>query len=149
MHEHSDRETHNLDSSSDNEKEMEKELYPQSTKVDELEARLNAMANRSELREEGVIRPYPAEWDTAPYPPKFKAPTLQPFDGTGSPNQHIYYFKSQTGDVVANDAILTRLFIGTLKGVAFEWFMKLPAGSIQKWVDLERLFLARFFEDDT
>ena len=50
---------------------------------------------------------------------------------------------------MANDAILIWLFIGTLKGVAFEWFMKLPAGSIKKWVDLEMLFLARFFEDDT
>jgi len=27
--------------------------------------------------------------------------------------------------------------------------MKLPAGSIEKWVDLEKLFLARFFDDDT
>ncbi|ONK72711.1 uncharacterized protein A4U43_C04F22340 [Asparagus officinalis] len=27
--------------------------------------------------------------------------------------------------------------------------MKLPAGSIKKWVDLERLFLARFSDDDT
>jgi hypothetical protein len=44
---------------------------------------------------------------------------------------------------------MARLFIGTLKGIAFEWFMKLPAGSINKWVDLERLFLARFFEDDS
>ena len=26
--------------------------------------------------------------------------------------------------------------------------MKLPAGSIKKWADLEKLFLARFFEDD-
>ena len=41
------------------------------------------------------------------------------------------------------------LFISTLKGIAFQWFMKLPAGSINKWADLERLFLARFFEDDT
>jgi len=96
-----------------------------------------------------VVKPYPVEWDIAPYPPKFKAPSLHTFDGTGSPNQHIYYFKSQTGNVVSNDAIMARLFIGTLKGVAFEWFMKLPAGSIKKWTDLEKLFLARFFEDDT
>jgi len=41
------------------------------------------------------------------------------------------------------------LFIGTLKGVAFEWFMKLYAGSIKTWANLEKLFLARFFEDDT
>jgi len=26
---------------------------------------------------------------------------------------------------------MARLFIGTLKGVAFEWFMKLSAGSIK------------------
>ena len=44
---------------------------------------------------------------------------------------------------------MAHLFIGTLKGVTFEWFMKLFAGSIEKWVDLEKLFLARFFEDDT
>jgi len=76
----------------------------------------------------------------APYPPMFKAPTLQTFDGKGSPNQHKYYFKSQIGNVVSND-ILTRLFISTLKGVAFEWFMKLPAGSMKKWAYLEKLFL--------
>ena len=40
------------------------------------------------------------------------------------------------------------MFIGTLKGIAFEWFMKLPEGSIKNWGDLEKLFLARFFEDD-
>ena len=27
--------------------------------------------------------------------------------------------------------------------------MKLPVDSIEKWVDLEKLFLTRFFEDDT
>ena len=39
-------------------------------------------------------------------------------------NQHIYYFRSQTGNVVSNDAIMARLFIGTLKGIAFEFFGK-------------------------
>jgi len=70
-----------------------------------------------------VVRPYPAEWYLIPYPPKFKAPTLQAFNGKGSQNQHIYYFKSQIGNVVANDANLVRLFIDTLKGLTFEWFM--------------------------
>ena len=44
---------------------------------------------------------------------------------------------------------MARLFIGTLKGITFEWFMKLPSGSIKTRADLEKLFLARFFEDDT
>jgi len=43
---------------------------------------------------------------------------------------------------------MPHLFIGTLKGVTFEWFMKLP-GSIKAWADLEKLFLAYFFKDDT
>jgi len=114
-----------------------------------LEKCLEAIANRSNLQETGVVRPYPVEWDVVPYPFKFKAPTLQTFDGKGSPNRHIYYFKSQTRNIVSNDAIMTRLFIGTLKGVAFEWFMKLHASSMKNWADLEKLFLAHFFEDDT
>ena len=86
-----------------------------SKRMNKLEHCLEVLANRKGLQEEGVVRPYPAEWDLVLYPPKFKAPTLQAFDSKGSLNQHIYYFKSQTGNVVANDAILARLFIGTLK----------------------------------
>jgi len=40
------------------------------------------------------------------------------------------------------------LFINNLKGVTFEWFMKLSAGSIKNWA-LEKLFQTHFFEDDT
>ena len=61
----------------------------------------------------------------------------------------MYYLKSQTENVVSNDAILAHLFISTLKGIAFEWFMKLQEGSIKNWGDLEKLFLTRFFEDDS
>ena len=43
---------------------------------------------------------------------------------------------------------MAHLFIGTLKGVAIECFMKLPVSSIKAWADLEKLFLARFFEDN-
>jgi len=44
---------------------------------------------------------------------------------------------------------MDHLFIGTLKGVAFEWFMKLRTGFIKTWVSLKKLFLVCFFEDDT
>ena len=83
------------------------------------------------------------------YPPKFKPSTLHTYDGKSSPNQHIYYFRSQTGNVISNDAIMARLFIGTLKGVAFDWFRSLPPGSINSWIDLKTRFLSRFYEDDT
>jgi len=102
-----------------------------SKRMSQLEQHMEALTNWKGLQEAGVVRPYPTEWDLVPYPPKFKAPTLQAFDGKESPNQHIYYFKSQTKNIVDNDDILARLFIGTLKGLAFEWFMKLPEGSIK------------------
>jgi len=44
---------------------------------------------------------------------------------------------------------MARLFIGTLKGVAFDWFRSLPANSINSWLDLKTRFLSRFYEDDT
>ena len=63
-------------------------------RMNELEKRLEAIANRSNLQQVGVVRPYPIEWDAPPYPSRFKEPTLHTFDGKGSSNQHIYYFKS-------------------------------------------------------
>jgi len=48
--------------------------------------------------------------------------------------------------MVSNNAIMARLFIGTLKEVTFKWFIKLPIGSIKTWADLEKLFLAHFFD---
>ena len=89
------------------------------------------------------------ESDSVPYPLKFKPPTLYTYDGKSSPNLHIYYFRSQTGNVIDNDAVMARLFIGTLKGLAFDWLRSLPPGTINSWIDLETWFLSRFYEDDT
>jgi len=44
---------------------------------------------------------------------------------------------------------MARLFIGTLKGIAFDWFRNLPPGSVNSWIDLETRFPSRFYEDDT
>src|SRR3954465_5406752 len=49
---------------------------------------------------------------------------------------------------MGNDPVRTRLFISTLKGVASDWFPKLPKGSITCWDDLDALFLSRFFEEE-
>jgi len=82
------------------------------------------------LKKIGMTRPYPLEWDLIPYPPKFKSPMLHTYDNKSSQNQHIYYFWSQTGNVLDNDAVIARLFISTLKGLAFDLFRSLPNGSI-------------------
>ena len=114
-----------------------------------IQAQITSLTQRDELKKVGAVCSYPLEWDSIPYPPKFKPPALHSYDGKSSPNQHIYYFRSQTGNIVGNDAIMARLFIGTLKGVAFDWFQSLPPGSINSWIDVETRFLSRFYEDDT
>jgi len=99
-----------------------------------IQAQIASLPQRDELKKVGAVRPYPLEWNSVPYPPKFKPPMLHSYDGKSSPNQHIYYFRSQTGNVVGNDAIMARLFIGTLKGITFDWSGVFPrTPSIPGW----------------
>ena len=51
--------------------------------------------------------------------------------------------------MIDNDAIMAKLFIGTLKRVSFDWFRSLPNGSINSRVNLKTRLLSRFYEDDT
>jgi len=113
-----------------------------------LEEQVAALKTTTIRQEAGATRPNLVEWDAVKYPSKFKVPSLNTFDGKGSAQQHIYYFQSQTGNLMGNDPVRTRVFISTLKGVAFEWFRKLPKGSITCWDDLEALFLSCFFEEE-
>jgi len=46
-----------------------------SRRMSNLEQCLEALAHRDNLQDVGVVRPYPAEWDTTPCPLRFKAPT--------------------------------------------------------------------------
>ena len=50
-----------------------------------IQAKIASLSRRDELKKVGMTRPYPLEWDSVPYPPKFKPPTLHTYDGKGSP----------------------------------------------------------------
>ena len=41
-------------------------------RMSKLEQCLKALANRGDLQDVGIIRPYPAEWDTVPYFSRFE-----------------------------------------------------------------------------
>jgi hypothetical protein len=116
--------------------------------IKDIQAQIASLSQRDRLRKAGMTRPYPLEWDSVLYLPRFKPPMLHSYDDKSSPNQHVYYFWSQTGDVIGNATIMTQLFISTLKGTAFDWFWSLPAGSVNSWANLETMFLSLFFEDD-
>ena len=50
-----------------------------------IQAQVASLAQRVELKKVGAVRPYPLEWDSAPYPPNFKPPMLHSYDGKSSP----------------------------------------------------------------
>jgi len=108
--------TKNPKSSSEEEKNLDRSVDHHLKRMTEFENRLEAIAHRGDLQEVGVVRPYLVEWDAALYSPKFKAPILYTFDGKGSPNQHIYYFKSQTENVISNIAIMAHLLLAPSNG---------------------------------
>ena len=51
-----------------------------------IQAQIASLTQRDELKKVGVTRLYPLEWESVPYPPKFKPLTLHTYDGKSSPN---------------------------------------------------------------
>lgn len=80
------------------------------------------------------------------YSSRFEGLILQAFDSHGPPNQHLCHFKSLAGSVGSNDIVLACLFIGTLRGVAFEWLMKLPTKLVRFGRALSDLILRNELE---
>nr|ABD63124.1 hypothetical protein 18.t00020 [Asparagus officinalis] len=101
-----------------------------------------------EVKRTGIPCPYPREWYLIAYPAKFNLINFTPFDGNGSPTQHLIYFKSHLGMISGNEALMVRSFVGTLRGPAFDWYRRLKPGSINNWDDMESSFLGSFFDDD-
>ena len=93
----------------------------------------------------GYRKPYPAHYDTIPFPTGYQKPNFEKFDGlTGSPQEHLAHFYSACGESALSDALLIRQFVQSLKGSAFTWYTQLQPGSIHTWDDLQRAFLAQF-----
>ena len=70
----------------------------------------------------GCRKPYPAHYDTVPFPTGYQKPNFEKFDGlTGSPQEHLAHFYSACGESALLDALLIRQFVQSLKGSAFTW----------------------------
>ena len=77
-------------------------------------------------------------------PPKFKMPTLEPFDGTKDPLDHLETYKALMDLQAVSDEIMCRAFPTTLKGPTRIWFHRLSLGTISRFVDLSRLFVSHY-----
>jgi ribosomal protein L25 (general stress protein Ctc) len=79
-----------------------------------------------------------------PLPSKFRMPSLETFDGSKDPLDHLESFKTVMCLQGVPDEIMCRAFPTTLKGPARVWFKKMTPGSVGSFAQLSRLFFNHF-----
>ncbi|XP_021825915.1 uncharacterized protein LOC110766827 [Prunus avium] len=92
-------------------------------------------------------RPYPPEIDRTPLPRNYQLPEFMLFfgDGQTSSMEHIGRLTAQCGEA-DSDAQKLCLFVHSLTGAAFSWFINLPPNSVRDWSDMERIFHEHFYQ---
>ncbi|XP_030969721.1 uncharacterized protein LOC115989997 [Quercus lobata] len=88
--------------------------------------------------------PFTASINGHPLPSKFKLPSLDSYDGTRDPFDHIATFKMTMHLQGVPDEIMCRAFPTTLKGPARVWFSKIPPSSVSSFEELSKLFVNNF-----
>ena len=88
--------------------------------------------------------PFTASINGHPLPPKFKMPSLDSYDGTRDPFDHIAAFKTTMHLQGVPDEIMCKAFPTTLKGPARVWFSKIPPNSVSSFEELSKLFVKNF-----
>ncbi|CAL2271991.1 unnamed protein product [Prunus armeniaca] len=92
-------------------------------------------------------KPYLPEIDRITLPRNYRLPEFILFSGDGQTSsiKHIGRFTAQCGEA-DSDAQRLRLFVHSLTGAAFSWFINLPPNSVRDWFDMERIFHEHFYQ---
>ena len=91
-----------------------------------------------------IDSPFMASINSHPLPPKFKMPSLDSYNGTCEPFDHIATFKTMMHLQEVPDEIMCRAFPTTLKGPARVWFNKIPPNTMGSFEELSKLFVNNF-----
>ncbi|KAM1822535.1 hypothetical protein ACFX1X_024940 [Malus domestica] len=90
-------------------------------------------------------KPYSKKIDVSKMPMGYQPPKFIQFDGKGNPKQHVAHFIETCNNAGTEGDYLTKQFVRSLKGNAFEWYTDLEPESINSWEQLEKEFLNRFY----
>ncbi|XP_031104440.1 uncharacterized protein LOC116007921 [Ipomoea triloba] len=90
------------------------------------------------------IEPFSAKVQNYKVPKDFKFPSMPTYDGSSDPSDHLIGFQAKMLIAGAKDPMYCRVFVSTLEGIARDWFISLPRGSVSTFEDLANQFLTRF-----
>ncbi|XP_020229084.1 uncharacterized protein LOC109810112 [Cajanus cajan] len=90
------------------------------------------------------FRPFSGAIEAEAIPRDHRIPQVEPFDGTQDPSQHLTDFRAQMLICGGGMEVRCKLFMGTLKKAALDWFSGLPDQSITDFDVFSRLFMAQF-----
>ena len=93
-----------------------------------------------------IISPFTASINNHSLPPKFKMPSLDSYDRTRDPFNHITTFKTTMHIQGVPDEIMYRAFPTTLKGPARVWFSKILPNIVSSFEELSKLFVNNFIK---
>ena len=91
--------------------------------------------------------PFVPSINSLPLPSKFKMPSLDSYDRTSHPCDHIATFKTTMHLQGVPDEIICRAFPTTLKGPARVWFSKIPPNSVSSFDELSKCLSTILSED--
>ena len=85
-----------------------------------------------------------ASINSHPLPSKFKMPSLDLYNGTRNPCDHIATFKTTMHLQGVPNEIMCRAFPTTLKGPTQVWFSKISPNTVGSFEELSKLFINNF-----
>ena len=108
--------------------------------MDEMRENMRKMSHVDDLVHR-TNSPFIASINNHPLPFKFKMSSLDSYDGTRDPCDHIAAFKTTMHLQGVPDKIMRRAFPTTLKELAWVWFSKIPPNTVSSLEMLSKLFV--------